>query len=298
MSEIAVIGPGRAGTAVALAAARAGHDVVAVAGRGQAAVDRFVALLPTARPVSSEEAARAADLVVVAVPDGAVADVQRAVAVADAVGVGSRWVHLAGSLGVEALRHVRLAGARVAACHPAQTLADPETGAAALDGCAWAVTAPAGERSWAHALVRDLGGVPADVAEEDRVLYHAAMTLAANATTSVVTVARELLLGVRVAEPERFLEPLATAAVQGAARRGAGALTGPVRRGDAGTVAAHLEELSTALPGTVDAYRALAALGLAQSRRAGLDAAAAAEVAAVLAAAPTAPGRRHGRGDD
>lgn len=269
--RLAVIGPGRAGTSVALVAAAAGYDVAAVAGGGRASRDRFVDLLAGARATTPERAVRGADVVVLAVPDAAVGPVQRALAVADVVEPGSRWVHLAGSLGATALTQVRLAGARVAACHPAQTLPDPVGGAAALAGCGWAVTAAPSDRAWAHALVGDLGGVGVDIAEADRVLYHTAMSLAANATGAVVALARDLLTGVRVAEPARFLEPLAGAAVGGAAQQGVRALTGPVRRGDVGTVVAHLSELAATMPEALDVYRALAVLALGQARRAGLD---------------------------
>lgn len=280
--RLAVIGPGRAGTAVALVAAAAGYRVDTVAGGGRASLDRFRALLPHARATTPERAVGGVDVVLLAVPDAEVVGVQRALAVADVVEPGSRWVHLAGSMGAEALEQVRLAGARVAACHPAQTLPDPERGAAALADCGWAVTAAPADRQWAHALVADLGGTGVDVAESDRVLYHAAMSLAANATGAIVALARDLLTAVRMPQPERFLEPLATAAVTGAAQHGVRALTGPVRRGDAGTVAAHLSELSTALPEAREAYRVVAALALGQSRRAGLDERSVAAIAEVL----------------
>jgi predicted short-subunit dehydrogenase-like oxidoreductase (DUF2520 family) len=116
----------------------------------------------------------------------------------------------------------------------------------------------------------------------------------ANATTSVVTMARDLLLGAGVRDPGAFLGPLVTTAASNAAERGAAALTGPVRRGDAGTVAAHLAELRAVLPEVVDAYTALSRLALAQARRAGLDDDAAAAIDAVLdpPAAPPGPGGR------
>ena len=283
MTHVAVIGPGRAGTAVALASVDAGYSVTAVAGRGAEALERFTSLVPTARVLPPEEAARSADLVILGMPDSAVGSVARDLAAADAVVPGRRWVHLAGSLGVAVLEPIRLAGGRVAACHPAQTLPDPETGRAALDGSAWGVTASEANRTWARRFVRDLGGEPFDIADADRPLYHVAMSLGANATGAVITLARDLLLGIRVEEPESFLAPLAAAAVTNAARHGARALTGPVRRGDAVTVAAHLEELATVMPEAVDAYRELARLALAQARRAGLEESAAEEVARQVA---------------
>ena len=286
MTRVAVLGPGRAGTAVALAAADAGYDMDAVAGRSEVTLSRFLALVPGAMAMPVTEAVQSADLVVVAVPDGTVEELVRELAVADVVHPGSRWIHLAGSLGLDVLEPVRLAGAQIAACHPAQTLSDPEAGRAALDGCAWAVTATEASRPWARRLVRDLGGTPFDVANTDRALYHTAMSLGANAVGAVVTLARELLLGIRVTEPEAFLTPLGVAAVQGAAQAGAATLTGPVRRGDAETVATHLRELAAVMPEMLDVYRELARLALVQARRSGLDAAVAEAVAHALDSTP------------
>lgn len=292
MRRTTIIGPGRVGTALALALAHAGYDIVAVAGRGHESLDAFCARLPHARPLPAADAARAGELVVLAVPDDVLGALVRQVAVDDGVVPGSRWVHVAGGAGTDVLRPAALAGARVAACHPGQTIPDPDAGVASLPGTAWAVTAAPGDLGWARVLVTDLRGTPVTVTEDNRTLYHCGLVVGANATSSVVTLARELLLGAGVGDPQAFLGPLATAAAAHAAERGASALTGPVRRGDAGTVAGHLTELRIAMPEAVDAYVELARLALRHARRAGLDEDAADAVAAVLRqwSTPRTPG--------
>ena len=266
---VAVIGPGRVGTALAVALTAAGRRVVGVAGRGAANLERFVARVPTAQPGPAGVAA--ADLVLVTVSDDALVDVARNLSRSDAVVAGSRWVHTSGRYGASVLRPIALAGARVAACHPAQTFPTPELGAAALEGCAWAVTAAAADRPWAHRLVRLLRGEPVDVDEGARVRYHAGLAVGSNGTAAVVSLARDLLLSAGITAPERFLSGLVTRSAGNAADRGAAALTGPVRRGDTQTVRAHLDDLRVALPEALPAYRALAELALAYARRAGLD---------------------------
>ena len=109
-------------------------------------------------------------------------------------------------------------------------------------------------------------------------LYHAGLAVGANGAASVVALARDLLLASGITHPEEVLEPLVGAAARAAAAAGVGALTGPVRRGDAGTVAAHLDELTRSLPEALGAYRALARLAVGQARRAGLRAELADEV--------------------
>lgn len=289
--DVAVIGPGRVGGALALELRRAGHRITAVAGHGPAGIaaapasastQRFLALLPEAALLPVEQAPRGADLVLVTTPDDAIAAVAARTAVADVIEAGQRWVHTAGGRGLDVLSAVADAGARVAACHPAMTFPDPERGAANLPGTSWAVTAEEADLGWARLLVLDLHGSPVTLAGRDRTLYHAGLTVGSNATTAVVSLARDLLLGAGIADPGPFLTPLATASAEGGATRGVAALTGPVRRGDVGTVADHLRELQRSHPEAVTAYAALSRLVLAQAVRAGLDGEVAARVEAVL----------------
>lgn len=283
MIRVAVIGPGRVGTALALALPRPAYRVTAVAGRGQAALSAFITRLPDAAMTPLAEVAANVDLVLVCVPDDALAQVVRAVAKADGVRASSRWVHTSGGYGTEPLRPARLAGAAVAACHPAMTFPDPDRGLQRLPGASWAVTADS-ERdlAWARMLVADLGGKPVIVPGHARALYQAGLAMGSNATVAVVALARDLLLGAGIRDPDEFLGPLATASAAGAAERGALALTGPVRRGDAGMVTRHLHELRAVMPEAVEAYVALSRLALRYARRAGLDDEAADRMAAVL----------------
>ncbi len=281
VTRVAVVGPGRVGTSLARALPR-GYRLVAVAGRGGEALGRFAEHVGEVPVRSAAEAAASAELVLLTVGDDALDGVVAELARADAVASGSRWVHTAGSRGVGALRPLRLAGGRVAACHPAVSFPDPETGATRLPGAAWGVTVSPGDTGWAVELVADLGGVAFLVPEEARMRYHLAMALASNATVAVTALARDLLLSAGIDDPAAVLAPIAATSVQGAAECGAAALTGPVRRGDAGTVAAHVRELAVALPEASAVYAELSALALGYARRAGLETEAAEAVARVL----------------
>jgi predicted short-subunit dehydrogenase-like oxidoreductase (DUF2520 family) len=273
---IAVVGPGRAGSCVAAALELAGHRIAAVAGGSDASRARFRARFPGATgDVTS------ASTVLVATPDDVLEQVVSDLVAKDAIREGQCVVHLSGALGLGPLRRAGLAGARVAACHPAQTIPGADADPGILTGVAWAVTARPDDRRWAHDLVRDAGGNPYDVAEADRTLYHAGLTLGSNAAGAAVSLARRLLLAARVADPAAFLAPLVEASVRNVLADGASAITGPVRRGDAGTLARHLDALADDLPEAVDAYRDLSRTILSQVR-AGMDPAAVAAVEAVL----------------
>jgi predicted short-subunit dehydrogenase-like oxidoreductase (DUF2520 family) len=259
MTDVAIIGPGRVGTLLAVAAARARWRVVAVAGGSASSRDTLVGRVAGGRAFDDPAAAvHEADLVLLTMPDDAIEPLVSDLAVADAFVEGQRVVHVAGSRGLGVLKRASLCGARVAACHPAMTVPtgaiDPEL----LVGVAWAVTAGPGERAWARELVADLGGDPFDVADEVRTLYHAALVVGSNAVGAAVVTARRLLLAAQVERPEAFLGPLVRASVANAAASGASALTGPIVRGDLGTVAHHLDAIDADLPELADAYRYLA----------------------------------------
>lgn len=262
--DVAVIGPGRVGTAVALALVRGGRRVVAAAdgGGGSAArlADRIAGCRVHPDPAA---AAAAADLVLLTVPDDAIEQVVAAVARADAWREGHHVVHCSGAAGLDVLRLAALAGARVAACHPAQTI-PAGAGADELLGVPWAVTCADADRGWAEELVTATGGDPFPLAEGARTLYHAGLTIGSNAAAAAVAVARQLLLAAGVDDPHRVLGPLAEASVANVARDGATALTGPVVRGDTGTVADHLAALDADVPRLGQAYRALQGVVLDQ----------------------------------
>lgn len=266
VGDVGIVGPGRVGTVLAAAMERAGHRTAVSLGGGEAARGRFAARFPDATVTTDAAAVRGVDLVLICVPDDAVEDVAGDLAAADAVGEGQRVVHVAGSLGLAALRRPALAGARVAACHPAQTVHVADLDPEVLDGAAWAVTAPPDDVGWARSLVEQLGGVAHEVPEDRRTLYHAGLTVGSNAVAAAVSVARRLLLAASVDDPAAFLGPLVGASAANVLADGAGAITGPVVRGDVGTVRRHLRELDRSSPELGDAYRDLVRVILAQVR--------------------------------
>jgi predicted short-subunit dehydrogenase-like oxidoreductase (DUF2520 family) len=267
-TRVALVGPGRLGTLIAHALLGAGMHLVHVSGGSAAARGALCGAIAGLRDVPLHEATHDVDLVVLAVPDGAIADVVDDLVRADLLDERHGVVHLSGALGLAPLRRAGLAGARIAACHPATTAPQGATDPALLIGIPWAVTAAPSDRAWAHGLVTSLGGDPFDVAEQHRVLYHAALTVASNAVGAAVVTARRLLGLAGIDRPTTILGPLTIASVGSALAGGAAALTGPVVRGDVATVGAHLDALATDMPELAEAYRAHARAVLAVVRQA------------------------------
>ena len=153
-----------------------------------------------------------------------------------------------GRYGTAVLDPALRAGALPLALHPAMTFTGTPVDVQRLAGCSFGVTAPEELRLAAEALVIEMGGEPEWIAEEARPLYHAALALGANHLVTLVAQSMELLRAAGVEAPDRMLGPLLGAALDNALRSGDAALTGPVARGDAGTVAAHVAELRAHAP--------------------------------------------------
>ncbi len=261
--DVAVVGAGRAGTAVAVILQRAGHRIVAASGR-EAARRRVARYLPGVPVVDPDDAARGADLVVVAVPDDDIASVVERLAAAAAFRTGAWAVHLAGALGLDVLSPARRAGAHRLAMHPLQTFPDVDAGLERLPGCTVAVTADDRDGiALGLALSRDLGADSFVLADELRPLYHAAAVFASNHLVVTSAAAARLFAAAGVPDPAAAMHPLQVASLDNVARLGPEeALTGPAVRGDAGTVARNLDALATSLPSAVPAYVAMARLAL------------------------------------
>ncbi|MFG2991125.1 Rossmann-like and DUF2520 domain-containing protein [Streptomyces sp. NPDC048257] len=255
---VGVVGAGRVGPALACALQQAGHRPVAVSGVSDTSVRRAARMLPDVPLVPPAQVLELADLVLLTVPDDALPSLVEGLAETGAVRPGQLLVHTSGRYGTAVLDPARRAGALPLALHPAMTFTGTEVDVQRLAGCSFGVTAPEELRLAAEALVIEMGGEPEWIAEENRPLYHAALALGANHLVTLVAQSMELLAKAGVEHPDRMLGPLLGAALDNALRSGDGALTGPVARGDAGTVAAHVSELRRHAPGAVAGYLAMA----------------------------------------
>ena len=257
-ATIAVVGAGRAGGALAIALTSAGRSVVAVASRdaGHAAV--LAAGVGARAAPTALAAISAADLTLFTVPDAAIAGVAASVAESGPDLRGRAVVHCSASLGIGALAALRPTGASLGCLHPFQALAGAES-APLLRGALMAIEADPALEAPLRRLAEDLGGQPIELRPGTRALYHAAAVLAGNAPLALLSAASELLVAAGLEQPaaEEALIGLMEGALANARRVGPrAALTGPVVRGDTGTVAAHLEALKER-PDTASLYRAL-----------------------------------------
>ncbi|HEV2375700.1 MAG TPA: DUF2520 domain-containing protein [Streptosporangiaceae bacterium] len=258
--RVGVIGAGRVGTALGAALVRAGHRVVAVSAVSEDSRRRAAQMLPGAAVMQPHHVLSDADLVLLTVPDDALAGLVSGLAATQAPLAGRLLAHVSGRYGIAVLDPATRCGALPLALHPVMTFTGRPDDVERLAGVCFGVTAPEQLRAAAEALVIEMGGEPVFIAEADRALYHAALAGAANHLITLVVQGCDLLGQVGVPDPPRMLAPLLSAALDNALRFGDAGLTGPVARADAETVRAHVDALHETSPEALRAYVALARL--------------------------------------
>ncbi|MDR2986329.1 MAG: DUF2520 domain-containing protein [Nocardiopsaceae bacterium] len=284
---VGVVGAGRAGTAMAAALAKAGHRVVAASAVSQASLDRVSRSLPQAKVARPEEVVEVSDLVLLTVPDDALPGLVSGLAETGVDMEGRLLAHASGRHGLAVLEPAVRAGALPLALHPVMTFTGRPDDVSKMTGISFGVTAPEPLRPVAEALVVEMGGEPVFIAEDKRGLYHAALASGANHLVTLVAASSDLLREAGVPDPPKMLGPLLSAALENALMLGDQALTGPVARGDAETVAAHVEVIATNAPEALGAYLALARLTADRALAAGtLTSADAQRLLGVLSGSP------------
>jgi predicted short-subunit dehydrogenase-like oxidoreductase (DUF2520 family) len=272
MRSFSIVGAGRLGTALGAALAKRGWKVEAIVDREARAARESRRLIGAGRASTSPAAAAGArGLVVIAVPDDAIADAARELSRAGGFWQGRGVFHMSGLVTAAALGPLASRGALVASLHPVQTFPRKDTPPRVFRGITWGLEGSPEAVEAATGIVRALGGHVLLLAEKEKALYHAACVLASNALVALEGTAAKLLerAGVGQDQALRTLLPLMQGTLQSVKTLGIKrALTGPLLRGDIGTIRRHLSALR-AEPEAGKVYGILArqALDLARSGR-------------------------------
>ncbi len=240
--SLAVVGTGKVGTALARALASAGYEIGAVSSRSGLKALRLAAELGSQAFADPVEAAKCCEVVLICTPDASIAEVAEKLAEK----VGPRIaLHMAGSFGASKLKALHDQGWETGCLHPLQTFAGNDPIEVWRD-VFFAVDGSERALALAKLLAHDLGGRAFELGEEERPLYHAAACAASNYLTVLTqwAVRRYARIGFTSGEALKALLPLLKGTLDNLERVGVeAALTGPISRGDAATVAAHLAVL-------------------------------------------------------
>lgn len=240
---VGIVGAGRAGLGLGLALARAGYTVQV----HSRSAPRFP--VPPNLAVSQgpfPEWLSEAEVVLLAVPDDALGEVAAALAAGGWVGASQVVLHLSGVHGREVLEALAPTGAALGSLHPLQSLSDPASAPERLRGALAAIEGDARAVRAALALARDVGLEPVALEAGAKARYHAAAVFASNFVVALAAVAERLFCEAGLTEEaaRKAVGTLLGGTVAGIRAAGpAGALTGPVARGDVETVKLHLAAL-------------------------------------------------------
>ncbi len=265
---IGIVGAGAVGTALGVALRRAGWPVAAVASRDAARRERFGRLVDGVRRFAEADALLdEVELIVLAVPDDAIGPLAARLRMYS----GQAMIHTSGLLGAEVLAPAMAAGTQIGAFHPLVAFADVDRSVDALRGATVAIEGDDQLAALLADMAEAVGAVPVRLAPGAKAAYHAAAVLAAGGFVALLDAIAELgrVAGLdehgSLAVYGRLIEQtLGNARTLGIRA----ALTGPMTRGDEGTVAAHLEVLGEHAPGVVALYGVLAEreIALAEER--------------------------------
>jgi predicted short-subunit dehydrogenase-like oxidoreductase (DUF2520 family) len=281
----AIVGTGRVAQAFGRLLADAGFAPVAVAGRTIDHAHRAAAFIARSGPPDGRHDERSvvkaalvrdvpslADHILIAVADDAIATVAEALA---ANGMrGGIVLHTSGAHGPQSLNALADRGVSCGVMHPLQTIADPERGVVALRGASFGIGGDSAAVDWAGQLVAVAGGAPLRIREKGFASYHAGAVMAGNAVIAAIDAAVALLAsaGIERRAALQALRPLCLTSAQNAFEMGPeAALTGPVQRGDAETIRAHVAALAGCPRPVADLYRASARVLVDIAQRQGLS---------------------------
>jgi predicted short-subunit dehydrogenase-like oxidoreductase (DUF2520 family) len=283
---IGIVGAGAVGTALGVALSRAGWPIHAVASRDPGRRDHFRSLVEVTRVFADPEPILdEVELIILAVPD----DVVPGLAGSLRMYSGQAMIHTSGALGAEVLAPAMAAGTQIGSFHPLVAFADTERAVAALHGATVAIEGDDQLAGLLADMAEAVGATAVRLAPGSKAAYHAAAVLAAGGFVALLDAIAELgrVAGLDEAGSLAIYGPLIEGTLGNARALGIrAALTGPMTRGDIGTLRAHLDTLRQQAPGVLDLYIAAAVreVALAEERGA-LAPEAATKMRDVLAAA-------------
>jgi len=245
------------GTALAARLAGRGYLVVAVSSRSQASAQELARAAGGCRVFDDNQTvADNAELIFITTPDDAIAKVAAEVDWHP----GQSVVHCSGADSTDILKQAREAGAEVGAFHPLQTFASLQQAMENIPGSTFALEAEGPLLGTLKSMAAALDGQWVELKAKDKVLYHAAAVFACNYMVTLVKLATDLWQTFDVSQEKatQALVPLLRGTLHNIETIGIPqCLTGPIARGDIGTINKHLDALQAAAPHLLSTYREL-----------------------------------------
>ncbi len=257
MLKLGFIGAGIVGTALAVRLSNKGYSVAAVSSRSQTSAEKLAKAVSGCRAFNkSQEVADAAELVFITTPDDSIAPVVAEIQWHS----GQSVVHCSGAASTAILEPAKKLGAQVGAFHPLQTFASISQAIENIPGSTFAVEAEESLRNTLKDMATALDGQWIELKASDKVAYHAAAVIACNYLVTLVKLATDLwqTFNVPTNQAAQALLPLIRGTLHNIETVGIPqCLTGPLARGDIGTIKKHLDAMQKVAPNLLSTYQEL-----------------------------------------
>ncbi len=254
MTRVGFIGAGTVGTALAIGLNARGYKVTAVYSRTRESAEKLASALPDCKVVESSQAlADNSDMVFITTPDGAIGSVVSEIEWQP----GKSVVHCSGADSTEVLEPAKQSGAQTGAFHPLQTFASVKEAIENIPGSTFAVEAEEPLLTELKKMAVALEGRYIQLEASDKVVYHAAAVMACNYLVTLVKQATDLweTFDIPSKQASQALLPLIQGTIHNIETVGIpDCLTGPIARGDTGTIRKHIEALEKAAPNVLPTY--------------------------------------------
>jgi len=271
INNFAIIGAGMVGTAIGYLLKKAGYNIVAIADKSAAALRRAHSYTGGKACRKVQEVLLEADCILITTPDDIILSVCKDIARSPLI-KGKYVLHMSGAGGLDLLESAKKAGATVASIHPLQSFSSIDSAIQNIPSSYFGITADAKTKELAKIIVQALGGIPVYISSKQKALYHAAACIASNYLVSLLNVVESIYQSIDISEKDakKAYLPLIYGSLKNIELFGSvDALTGPIARGDSGTIQKHVDAINTNLPQYASLYASLGLVTVNVARKKG-----------------------------
>jgi predicted short-subunit dehydrogenase-like oxidoreductase (DUF2520 family) len=271
VNKFAIIGAGRVGTAIGYLLKKAGCEIVAIADKSAAALQRAHSYTGGKTYRKLQEVLHDTDCILITTPDDIILSVCKEIALPPLI-KGKYIFHMSGAGGLDLLEPAKKAGAAVGSIHPLQSFSSIDNAIKNIPSSYFGITADTKARKHAEAIALALGGKPIFISAKQKPLYHAAACVASNYLVSLLNVVESIYqsIGINEEDAKKAYLPLIYGSLKNVELSGTvSALTGPIARGDSGTIQKHIDAIYANLPHYASLYSSLGLITVDLARQKG-----------------------------
>ena len=257
--KFAIIGLGMVGTAIGHLLKKSGHEIIAISDKSAAALKNALPYTGAKAFRDPKKAVMEADCILITTPDDIISSACNGIADSNLV-KGKFVFHMSGAGDLDLLDSAKKAGAVIASIHPMQSFSSIDNAINSIPGSIFGITAEKRAKKRAEIIVRDLSGIPIFITPAQKPLYHAAACFASPYLVALLNVVESIYesIGISKANARKAYLPLLNGTLKNVENAGSiQALTGPIARGDAGTIKKHIAAIKKTQPQYSSLYCAL-----------------------------------------